>query len=265
MTLVLVHSAGATPAIWDEVRRCLKGIPVLAATLPGRLGAGEPTDDVSRHAAAVLAAMDDAGVARATIAGHSLGGAVALWLALNEPARVASLGLVSTGARLRVRPEVLAALPAGLEDAAALMASANYASDARAELIESRRREYLQVGGTTVLADLTACDRFDVLDRLWEIRCRAQVLVGSADVLTPPKYAYVLGERISAARVVEYPGAGHMLPVERPNEVAGELAVLWAAGLDGRVSGEGSSLVARGRADSPSRTDSTPGRGTTTR
>lgn len=253
--LVLLHSAGATPALWDEVRRCLKGIPVLVPTLPGRLGVGEPTDDVARHAAAVLAAMDDAGVARATIAGHSLGGGVALWLALNEPTRVAALGLVSTGARLRVRPEALAALPDGLEQVAPLMAASNLPPGAAAELVEWRRGEYLAVGGATVLADLTACDRFDVLDRLWEIRCRAQVLVGSADVLTPPKYAYALAERISAARIVEYPGAGHMLPVERPNEVAGELAVLWAASLDGRVSAEGSSLAASVRdPGSPGRT-----------
>ena len=233
MTLVLVHSAGATPAIWDGVRSYLRGIPVLAPVLPGRLGVGEPTPDVSGHAAAVLRAMDDAGVDRGTIAGHSLGGGVALWLALERPGRVASLGLVSTGGRLRVNPQALAALPDGLEQAAPIMAATNFPQGAPDELLEARRREYLGVGGETVLADLTACDRFDVLDRLWEIRCRTQVLVGSADVLTPPKYARALAERISAARIVEYPGVGHMLPVERPAEVAGELAVLWAAGLEG--------------------------------
>lgn len=241
--LVLVHSAGATPSVWDGVRRRLEGIPVLAPTLPGRLGQGAPTPDVAGHAAAVLAAMDAAGVERATIAGHSLGGAVALWLALEAPRRVAALGLVSTGARLRVRPEALAALPDGLEAASPLMAASNFPPGAPEELIEARRRAYLTVGGETVLADLTACDRFDVLDRLWEIRCRVQVLVGTDDALTPPKYARVLAERISAARLIEYPGAGHMLPVERPAEVAGELAVLWAAALDGKVSGAGSSAA----------------------
>jgi pimeloyl-ACP methyl ester carboxylesterase len=244
VTLVLVHSAGATPAIWDEVRRYLKGIPILTPALPGRLGAGEPAPDVAQHAAAVLTAMDDAALKRATIAGHSLGGGVALWLTLNEPGRVAGLGLVSTGARLRVRPEVLAALPDGLEAAAPLMAAANFPPGAAKELVAARVRAYAEVGGATVLADLTACDRFDVLDRLWEIRCRTQVLVGTEDVLTPLKYSRALAERISAARLIEYPGAGHMLPVERPAEVAGELAVLWAASLDGRATREAASLAA---------------------
>ncbi len=236
MTLVLLHSAGETPAVWDAVRAQLKGIPALAPALPGRDGIGEPTADVATHADAVLDAMDHAGLARATIAGHSLGGAVALWLALTQPGRVTGLGLISTGARMRVNPAALAALPGGLADAAPLMATANFPQGTDAALIERRRRAYESVGGETVLADLTACDRFDVLDRLWEIRCRTQVLVGAEDVLTPPRFMRMLAERVSAARYIEYPGAGHMLPLERPAEVAGELAVLWAASLDGRVS-----------------------------
>jgi pimeloyl-ACP methyl ester carboxylesterase len=232
VTLVLVHSAGATPAVWDDVVANLRGIPTLVPALPGRAGSGEPASEVAAHAAAVLRVMDAEGLERATVAGHSLGGAIALWLALEHPKRVSSLGIVSAGGRMRVRPEVLAALPDGLEEIAPIMAASNFPPDAPAHLLEERRREYLAVGGAIVLADLTACDRFDVLDRLWTIRCRTQVLVGSEDALTPPKYARTLAERISAARLVEYPGAGHMLPSERPSEVAGELAVLWAAGLE---------------------------------
>jgi 3-oxoadipate enol-lactonase/4-carboxymuconolactone decarboxylase len=231
VTLVLVHSAGATPSVWDAVRAHLAGIPVLVPSLPGREDAGEPATDVAGYADGVLRAMDEARLTRATIAGHSLGGGVALWLALTRPDRVAALGLVSTGARLRVLPDVFTALPDRFADVVPLMAASNFPPGAPHELVEQRRREYERVGATTVLADLTACDRFDVLDRLWEIRCRTQVLVGSEDALTPAKYARALADRISAARVVEYPGAGHMLPVERPAEVAGELAVLWAASL----------------------------------
>ena len=242
MTLVLLHSAGETPSLWDAVRAHLEGIPVLAPSLPGRQGAGEPASDVATHADAILRVMDDAGLGRPVIAGHSLGGAVALWLALTRPDRVAGLGLVSTGARMRVNPAALAALPDGLAEAAPMMAAANFPAGAPTELIVQRRRAYESVGGEALLADLTACDRFDVLDRLWEIRCRTQVLVGSEDVLTPPRFMRMLAERVSAARLVEYPGAGHMLPMERPAEVAGELAVLWAASLDGRLT--------RGRAGS---------------
>jgi pimeloyl-ACP methyl ester carboxylesterase len=253
LTLVLLHSAGATPAIWDRVRAHLRGVPVLAPPLPGREGAGPPASDVAAHADAVLRAMDLAGVDRAAVAGHSLGGAVALWLGIRHQARITGLGLANAGARMRVAPQMLEALPGGLGPIVELVAASNFPEGAPREWIEERRAAYETTGGETLLADLTACDRFDVLDRLWEIRCRTQVLAGSEDTLTPPRFARLMAERISAARYIEYAGAGHMLPIERPAEVAGELAVLWASTLDGRVTaGRGAPTPrASGSAGSP--------------
>lgn len=250
MTLVLLHSAGATPAIWDRVRAHLVGLPVLVPPLPGREGAGPPADDVATHARAVLRAMDEAGIERAALGGHSLGGAVALWLAIHHPRRVAGLGVMNAGARMRVAPQILEALPDGLGPIVELVALSNFPAGVPSIWVEERHAAYEEVGGETLLADLTACDRFDVLDRLWEIRCRTQVLAGSEDTLTPPRFARLMAERISAARYVQYAGAGHTLPIERPAEVAGELAVLWASTFDGgltpgrgapaRSAGEGS-------------------------
>lgn len=253
MTLVLLHSAGATPAIWDRVRSHLAGVPILVPALPGREGTGPAASDVDGYAAAVLAEMDAAGVERAAIGGHSLGGAVALWLAINAPERVAGLGVMNAGARMRVNPQILEALPDGLAPIVELVALSNFPSGSPHEWIEERIRAYESVGGETLLSDLLACDRFDVLDRVWEIRCRTQVLAGSEDALTPPRFARLMAERISAARYMEYPGAGHMLPIERPAEVAGELAVLWASTLDGpAIAGRGAPAAARtGSSGSP--------------
>jgi pimeloyl-ACP methyl ester carboxylesterase len=249
LTLVLLHSAGATPAVWDRVRSHLVGIPMFVPPMPGRDGAGAPSDQIASHAAAVLRAMDDAGIERAAIGGHSLGGAVALWLAIQHPTRVAGLGVINAGARMRVAPQMLEALPDGLAPIVELVAASNFPPGVPKEWIDERRATYEAVGGETLLADLTACDRFDVLDRLWEIRCRTQVLAGSEDTLTPPRFARLMAERISAARFLEYEGAGHMLPIERPAEVAGELAVLWASTLDGSLTPARGAL-ARGGGDS---------------
>lgn len=251
MTLVLLHSAGAGPAIWDQVRRHLVGVPVFTPSLPGRPGAGEPAHDVATHGTAVLRAMDDAGIARPAIGGHSLGGAVALWLAINHPSRVAGVGIANAGARMRVAPQMLEALPDGLASMLDLIAASNFAPGSPPEWVAERRAAYESTGGETLLADLTTCDRFDVLDRLWEIRCRTQVLAGSEDGLTPPRFARLMAERISAARYVEYAGAGHMLPIERAAEMAGELAVLWASTLDGPVTPARAAPAARSGSSAP--------------
>ena len=70
-----------------------------AIDLPGHggstkdVGAGEP----ARLALAVTAFMDAKGIAKAHLVGHSMGGAVALYLALNHPDRVASVTAIATG------------------------------------------------------------------------------------------------------------------------------------------------------------------------
>jgi pimeloyl-ACP methyl ester carboxylesterase len=231
VSLVLLHSSGATAAIWDRVREHCYGIPVITPELPGRYGSVVPerVDGVPAYGEAVLRALDSAGVDRATIGGASLGGAIALWLALEHRDRVAGIGLIATGARLRVVPAVLDGLVDGLRGVMDRLIDSSFGEEIRDRDRIARRRMYESVGAETTLADLSACDRFDVLDRLWEIEAPAVIVAGTADRLTPPKYAVTMHERIKGSRLVQLPRAGHMLMWERAEEVAAELVVLWAA------------------------------------
>ena len=233
MTLILLHSSGATPALWDRVLEHLHGIPTLALALPGRDGCAWPDAErergVGAYARTVVAAMDREGVERATVAGHSLGGAVALWMALEHSERVAGLGLSCTGARLRVWPQVLEGFADGVRDTIDVFANAQCGPKAGDRERIVLRRMLEAVGMEHTLTDLQACDLFDVMDRLAEIRVRTQVFAGGRDVCAPVKYAQYLVERISGARLTIFEDAGHTVPLEHPQEVAGDLAVLWAA------------------------------------
>jgi pimeloyl-ACP methyl ester carboxylesterase len=71
-----------------------------------------------------------------------------------------------------------------------------------------------------LLGDLTACDRFDVMERLEEINVPTLVVAGSVDRLTPINYAHYLVEHISGARLATVEGAGHIVMLEHPIEVA---------------------------------------------
>ena len=46
------------------------------------------------------------------------------------------------------------------------------------------------------------------------------VVVGSRDILTPPRLGRGLAAAIPGARLIELPGAGHMLPYEEPDRLA---------------------------------------------
>jgi pimeloyl-ACP methyl ester carboxylesterase len=232
VTLVLLHGAGETPALWERVVPHLIGIPTIVPALPGRAGVAwgdEAKRDVAAYARTVIAEMDRHAAATATIAGHSLGGAIALHLALEYPERVSAVGLIATGARLRVRPDVLDALNDGVKDVLDVLVNGQTTprTSDRDRVVLKRMLESVPMEQTH--EDLMACDGFDVMAVTNRIRTRALVLAGEDDLVTPIKYSRYLAETIVGARLVAFPGVGHAVPLERAEEVAGELAVLWAA------------------------------------
>ena len=101
---LLIHGAGGQQSDWGEPLRARGAAVDLPAhgNSPGAIRAS-----VADYAADVIALLDALGLEQITVAGHSLGGAVALTLALDNAARVSGLILVSTGAKLTVHPDIL--------------------------------------------------------------------------------------------------------------------------------------------------------------
>ncbi len=73
-------------------------------------------------------------------------------------------------------------------------------------------------------ADMMKHERTDALSAYDGIP--ATVLVGSADLLTPPRHGRRIATHIRGARFAVAPDAGHMLPLERPRLVSDELIAL---------------------------------------
>src|SRR5262249_7131052 len=111
--LVFVHGSGDSAKSWARVIAALPDIPCVALDLPGhgalieQAGPGAPS--VGDYAAFVRAEIKQRGLSSARVVGHSLGGAIALQLALDASDVVGAIALVGTGARLRVLPDLLAA------------------------------------------------------------------------------------------------------------------------------------------------------------
>ena len=104
--MVAVHGITASHVAWAGVAERLPGVPLLAPDLRGR---GRSADlpgpyGMARHVEDVLAALDRTGAGRVVLAGHSMGGFVALAFAARHPERVSALVLVEGGLPLP-RPE----------------------------------------------------------------------------------------------------------------------------------------------------------------
>ncbi len=220
-SLVLVHGAGGTRLHWPGELRRLPGATVYTLDLPGHGRSGEQgCDTIEGYAEAVAAFLHVVGIERAVIAGHSMGGAISQTLALDSSGCVVGLVLVATGARLRVAPAILEGIRSDFERSAELVTRFAWSQGTPPMLTELGRQALLETGSDVLLGDFTACDRFDVMRRLKEIEAPTLVIVGSADQLTSVKYTRFLVEHISGARLVIIEGAGHMVMLERPAEVA---------------------------------------------
>jgi pimeloyl-ACP methyl ester carboxylesterase len=151
-----------------------------------------------------------------------MGGAISMTAALEYPDRVAALVLVGTGARLRVNPDILeiTANDGQLQAAADLVTSWAFSPSASPRLIELGRERYGSAQLDTMHHDFAACDQFDVMDRLGEIECAALIICGEDDQLTPPKFSRFLADHMPRASLEIVPGAGHVVMLEKPEEVS---------------------------------------------
>jgi pimeloyl-ACP methyl ester carboxylesterase len=227
--VVYVHGAGGEHSIWGYQLRAVPGLQA-ALDLPGHgrsPGPGRKT--IPGYGAVVAGFVDQWAPGPAIVVGHSMGGAVAQWLALQRPHLVRGLLLVGTGARLRVRDELRTGFVDDPVRAARRLATWSFGLAADPAWAARAARQ-AAADPVVTAGDFAACHAFDVMERLGEIQVPTIALCGSEDVLTPPKYTHYLAARIPDASAVLVPEAGHMVMVERPGAVADALRRLIQGG-----------------------------------
>ncbi len=215
--IVFVHGAGGTHRIWGHQVQGLAGANTYALDLPGHgRSDGEGRDSIAGYSQVVLRFLDALEIERAILVGHSMGGAITQWTALHAPGRLIGIGLVGTGARLRVLPAILTGLETEFEKTIDLIVKYAFAPGADQALVDGGREEWLNNRPAVAHDDFLACDRFDVMTRVGEIWLPAAVIVGAQDQLTPVKYARFLADHLPDAELTVVENAGHMVMVEQP-------------------------------------------------
>ena len=255
--LVLLHGAGDNALDWQWV------MPPFAATyrvyapdLPGSPNSARPAVDYSpayfeRFVAAFVDALE---IRQATFVGNSLGGLIALRLALSEPARVTALVLVdSAGLGRTVNPAFTSVNVPGLGEAAmplwrtplgayqrawgrTALLFAHPASAPR-EWVEEQRRlallpGYLEAHLTALRAQVDPAGQREVLvDQLSLLKMPTLVVWGARDRVFPESQARVAAARLSEGSLAIISECGHMPHVECPDR--------FLAAFDGFLDGRG--------------------------
>lgn len=220
--VVLLHGAGGDHLVWPAEIRRLPGFRVFALDLPGHgKSPGPGCQSVEEYAHAIIKFMDEVGLWRAVLIGHSLGGAVALSAANKHPERIVGLGLVSSGPRLQVPGHLLENVsnPSTFPFAAQSLQSLMCGPHTPSRLAELNLERLLSLRPTLLYGDLLACGRYDTTNWLDSIRVPVLVTCGTEDKLTPPRYSSVLAASIPGAALQTVDGAGHLVMLEQPHRV----------------------------------------------
>jgi len=239
--LVLLNSIGTDMSLWDAAMPALlASFRTLRIDTRGHGASDAPDGDYTLRMLAddVIAAMDTAGIERAAIAGVSLGGMIAMELALAQPQRVEAIALICTSATMdksvwRDRVvQVRSGGTAAIADAALqrflspafAAGQPAIAASLKRNLIAQAAQGYAGAGG--------AIRDMELINRLGGISCPVLVVTGGRDVSTPLAGH---GENLLAAMPDAkhaHLDCAHLAPVEAPAALAGALRAFLAPGAD---------------------------------
>lgn len=220
--LVLVHGAGGNHLVWPAVVRHLPHTAVYALDLPGHGASPGPScASISAYSEVLRDFVDALELPWFLLAGHSMGGAIALDFALAYGYRLAAVALLGAGARMRVASTLLDGVLHDFDAATAQLTELSYAPGAAAAEKERYLQRLREADPHTLYGDLLACHQFDVVDRLATLTLSTLILCGSHDQLTAPERSRYLHEHIAGSELHVIAGAGHNVMVEQPETVAG--------------------------------------------
>jgi pimeloyl-ACP methyl ester carboxylesterase len=220
--VVLLSGMLGDESLWDGVA---PAIGEVARPWPARI---DLDDSVAEMAESVLAVSPE----RFALAGHSLGGIVALEIVRRAPHRVTRLALINASGRGPSEAQLAAWAQArqriesgAFDEVADELALTTLGPDHREPALVARNRKMADtVGGAGLLRQLAAqTTRPDSLAALPHIGVPVLVVSATEDAICPPHLQAELAERCGNAELVSVPGSGHMTPLEAPAVLASHL------------------------------------------
>ena len=220
---IFIHGSGGDHRIWSLQTARLAG--AVALDLPGHAG-GDPATDIAALAEAVAAALETIDRPRVLI-GHSLGGAVALELAIVRPELVDGLVVISSAGRLAVPDATLARAADDFAAERERLIAGSFA-DPSAPMARRARQALDASGSRGLLADYAACRSVALQGRLGAVGVPVLLIVGDDDPFTPLRMSEDLARELPLSQMVVIPGARHMPMAEFDGTVTALVAAYLA-------------------------------------
>ncbi len=233
--LLMLHSIGTSLHVFDPQAAALsRHYRVIRMDLRGHGMSGVTDGDYSMalHARDAVALLDSLGIRQAHVLGLSIGGRIAMELAVLAPDRVASLILMDTALEFPPpqawQDRIDAVLEIGTQALVEVVMprwvvdpSLASSQGLRQMLLRTDRRGY--AGSAAALRDARA------VDVAGKITCPTTVAVGTSDIATPPAMSRAIQDAIPGSRYVEIPEGGHLPTFERAADTTAAILGHFAA------------------------------------
>ncbi len=224
--LVLLHGLGASSEDWEyQLAEFSKRFRCIAPDFRGfGLSPRAGLYSVPRFAADIWALLDAQGVDRFSLIGHSMGGAVALQMAVEQPQRIERLVLADTlpsfrtnsmGKRMLFATRYATMGLLGPKRLAGAIAQKLFPNADQADLRERVRLRGQSNDRGVYLETIRSLVNWSVVDRLDRLTMPALVLAAEQDYF-PRSDAEAFAASLPDARLIVFPGTHHALPLEAP-------------------------------------------------
>jgi pimeloyl-ACP methyl ester carboxylesterase len=220
--LLYIHGTGCNSKVFQShMERMGRSRETIAIDLAGHgLSGGKGFRGVADHAHICGELLKEVGWDKCTVAGHSLGGGIALAMALINPAQVSELIMIDTGARLRVNPATIEAakLYAQGKKTPDLLNRTGFAKATNKNLVVETNQIMMACDPSVTLRDWIADDTCDFMARVKEIHAPTLAICGREDDLTPVKYHEYLVNTMPNCTLKIIDDAGHWTFLEKPDD-----------------------------------------------
>lgn len=216
-TLIYIHGSGGSHDVWyNQMKLELNSI---ALDLPGHgLSAGNAADSISQSAQNVAEFLGTLQIQPPVyLAGHSMGAAIAVTVALNYPELIKGIILIGAGQRMKVMPALLEDLRQGRNDPDFIRMG--FSPQAPAAMVDNMVNIFAEIPASVLFADFSACNNFDVSGQLERIGLPVLIIAGTDDRLTPLKLAQYMADHINNCRLEVVNDVGHFAMLEKSEEV----------------------------------------------
>lgn len=239
-TAIFIHGAQNDHSVWSLQSRYLAhhGYNVVALDLPGHgRSGGCALTSVEAMAQWVIAFLDVAGIAKASLIGHSMGSLIALETARAAPDRITKLVLLGNAYPMKVA-DALLTMARENEPAAIDMVTSwsHYSATQKTpnpgfNLQGNAKRLMQRMSSINsehlFYTDFAACNSYlhgeDAAKVINNHHCPTLFVMAKQDRMTPTKASVKLRSAIPEAKVIEIEQCGHSLMTEQPDAVLGAL------------------------------------------